>query len=297
MGGSLNAWRKLRPRIAGWWRTLYPTLDRLQSHRTSLAAAGCAFYATLALFPAISMLVSLYGLMFNPQTVEPQLELLRPLLPPEAYQLIARGLHALVSQPGRSLGLSLAIGAGVALWSASTGTKSVIAALNLAYEETERRGILLFQFIGLVMTLAAILGAVLAVALLVALPAVASFVGLPPHAGWLLRLAPLGVMMLFVSASFAALYRFGPSRRPGRTYRILPGTALATLLWLGASALFSIYAADIVSFDATYGPLGAVAGVMLWFWVSAYAVLAGAELNSALELQAERRESVSGSVR
>jgi membrane protein len=268
-----------------WWAPLLPTLTRLNSHRTALAAAGCAFYATLALFPTISMLVALYGLAFNPVSVESQLDLLHDLLPPEADTLISRQVHALVSQPHAALGINVAVSAAIALWTAATGTKSMLAALNLAYRETERRGIIQFQLTGLVMTLAAILAGVLAMALLVALPVVARMIHMPEVFGGLLHPASLGILVLFVGLSLAALYWFGPSRRPGRRYRVLPGTVLATFLWLSACELFSLYVGRIASFDVTYGPLGAVAGVMLWFWVSVYAVLAGAELNSALELE------------
>jgi membrane protein len=272
--------------VPHWWAPLVPTLVRLNSHRTALVAAGCAFYATLALFPTISMLIALYGLAFNPASVESQLDLLHDLLPPEADTLIARQVHALVSQPHGALGLNVAVSAAIALWTAATGTKSMLAALNLAYRETERRGFLRFQLTGLAMTLAAILAAVLALALLVALPVVAGLIGVPAMFGGLMHPASLGVLVLFVGLSLGALYWFGPSRRPGRRYRVLPGTILATFLWLGACELFSLYVGRIASFDVTYGPLGAVAGVMLWFWVSVYAVLTGAELNSALELDA-----------
>jgi len=124
---------------------------------------------------------------------------------------------------------------------------------------------------------------VLAIAVLVAPPAVAALVELPGAAPALLHATSLGVMMLYVAGALAGLYRFGPSRDPTHPRRILPGTVTATLLWLAASALFSIYAERLAHFDATYGPLGAIATIMLWFWVSCYAVLIGAELNAVLE--------------
>lgn len=261
------------------WRTFW----RIQSHRTGLVAAGCAFYATLALFPALSMLVSLYGLAFDPYSVATQMELLEGLLPPDAYSLILRQIQALVTEPRGTLGWSLALGAAIALWSASTGTKSMIAALNLAYDEEERRSILLFQVVGLAMTLASILGAVVTVGILVALPAAIAFLEFPSGTADLVHWASLVVLVLFVAASLAFLYAAGPSRARGAPRRVLPGVAVATLLWLVVSYLFTVYATEIASFDAVYGPLGTVAGVMLWFWVSAYVVLLGAELNSALE--------------
>ncbi len=266
----------------GWW-CLRELARRIDSHRIGLAAAGCAFYATLALFPAISMLISTYGLVFDPRTVEPQLELVQPLLPADAFSLLQRVVQGLIAKPRETLGFALLVGAAITLWSASTGVKSLLEALNLAYDEPESRGIIRFQATALAMTAAALLGAGLAVALLVALPAVAAFVDLPASAASLLHLASLSVMMLYVAGSLAGLYRFGPCREPGHRRRVLPGTVAATLLWVVAAALFSFYAERFAHFDATYGPLGAVATVMLWFWVSCYAVLVGAELNAVLE--------------
>ncbi len=280
--------------VARLWAPLLPTLTRLNSHRTALVAAGCAFYATLALFPTLAMLISLYGLAFNPQTVEPQLELLRDVLPTEAYTLIAHQVHALVSQPRGQLGVNFGIGAAVALWTAATGTRSMLMALNLAYEEEERRGMIRFQLVALAMTVAGIASAAVALAVLVALPALAGFAGLPKADFGLVRGASLAMMVLFVAAMLAVLYSMGPSRRPRRRHRVLPGTLLATLLWVAACELFSYYVSRVGSLDVTYGPLGAVAAVMLWFWMSVYAVLAGAELNSALELEAGPEEDPTG---
>ena len=261
------------------------TYDEISSDKISLVAAGCAFWATLALFPAISMIVSLYGLVFDPQTVEPQLQTVREFLPPAAFALIAERVHTLVSHGSGTLGLSLLVSSLLTLWSASTGTKSLLSALNMAYEEAERRGLIRFQVVGLVMTLCTIVGAILAIAILVLLPAVIDFVGLSSHTKGLVQVGSLIVLVLFVLLSLSLLYRFGPCRRAAKWHWITPGSVLATLLWLLASTLFSFYVAHLACYDATYGPLGAVAGVMMWFWVSAYVVLLGAELNAELELQ------------
>jgi len=269
----------------GWKQVIRRTWRDIISDRVSLAAAGCAFYAVLALFPAISMLISAYGLVFDPATVEPQLEVLRDLLPPAAFTLIADRVHTLVSHRTSDLGLSLLISTALALWSAMTGTKSLIAALNMAYDEVETRSFLRYQFVAMLMTVGAILGAILGLALLVFLPAAIAFVGLDAHSGTLLRLASFAVLVVFVGLALSVLYRFGPARREAQWHWVTPGSLLATVLWLVASALFSFYVANLASYDVTYGPLGAVVGVMMWFWVSAYSVLLGAELNAELELQ------------
>ena len=273
---------------SGWKRVIMRTAREVITDRISLSAAGCAFYATLALFPAISMLVSIYGLVFDPATVGPQMAVLRDLLPPSAYQLISDRVQMLVSKPAGTLTLSLAISIGIALWSASTGTKSILGALNLAYEERETRGFLQFQLTAIGMTLGAILAAVIGLAALVLLPVLVGFFGISAYAAAIAKLASLCALVVFVLLALSLLYRFGPSRRQAAWRWVTPGSGVATILWLLASALFSFYVQHLASYDATYGPLGAVVGVMMWFYVSALAVLVGAELNAELELQTVR---------
>jgi membrane protein len=271
------------PPTPGWRHAAIRSFWRIQSHRTGLVAAGCAFYATLALFPALSMLVSLYGLWFDPASVAAQLELLAGLVPPDAFSLISRQVEALVARPRATLGWNLAVSGAVALWSASTGTKGMIAALNLAYDEAERRSILGFQAVGLAMTAAALLAAIATIGMLVALPRGVALLRLPAGTAELVHWASVLLLVGFVFASLGFLYAAGPSRARGRRRVVLPGMLLATLLWLVASWLFTAYATHFGQFGAVYGPLAAVAAVMLWFWVSAYVVLLGAELNSARE--------------
>jgi membrane protein len=269
----------------GWRQVIGRTYREISSDRISLVAAGCAFYATLALFPSISMLVSLYGLVFDPATVEPQLATLQGVLPPEAYTLIANWVHTLVSRGSGTLGASLLISTLIALWSSATGTKAMLSALNLAYEETERRSFIRFHLVGLFMTFCAIVGAILGIAILVFIPVVIDFLGMSAYAKQYLRAGSLALLLLFVLLSLSLLYRYGPSRSTARWHWVTPGSLLATILWLIVSVGFSFYVGHIASYDATYGPLGAVVGVMMWFWVTAYVVLLGAELNAELELQ------------
>jgi membrane protein len=274
-----------------WRGVVQATLRASVSDRVALAAAGCAFFATLALFPAMSMLISVYGLVFNPRGVELQVLWLHDLLPPAAYWLIADRLHHLVSRPPMQLGVGLAVGLLLTFWTAAVGMRSMLSALTIAYGGEERRGFLRFQAVSLTMTVVAVLGAVLAMAILVGIPALFRFV--TPWA-WRMRLVHLAsLVVLFGCAglSLALLYRFGPARRHPARHWSTPGSLLALTLWLAASALLSFYIDHIAAFGVTYGPLGAVAAVMLWFFVTAYAVLLGAELNAQLE-----HLSASGSV-
>ena len=265
-----------------WLNLIKDTLRASTTDRVSLAAAGCAFYATLALFPAISMLISVIGMVLDPVTAERQLDVLSGLLPPPAFSLIADRVHQLVAQSGGNLSAHLIVSFILAFWSSSTGSKSVLSAVNVAYDVTEQRPFLRFQAIGLSMTLVAVICAIVAIAVLLLAPAI-DFLGLSRHGGGLINAAGMAMMIAFFAVAIALLYRYGPSRLPPPRPRIMPGAALATVLWLIASELLSFYVSRMASFGATYGSLAAVIGVMMWFYLSAYAVLLGAELNARLE--------------
>lgn len=282
----------------GWKLVFRQTISELGTSQISLAAAGCAFYATLSLFPAISALISVYGLAFNLQTVEPQLEVLRNMLPATAYALIGSQIHTLISQPHASLTIGLIFSIVVALWSAAASTKSVLSALNIAYGLQEERGFLAFQFLALITTFMAVIGACLTLALMVALPALVDY--LPTYFGFqrlpypmrllmtygmpaLIHWGAPALMLLFVFCAVTLLYRYGPSRTPAAWRWIVPGSIVATVFWVMASLAFSFYVGRFASYGSTYGPLGAVAAIMMWFFVTAYVVLFGAELNAGLE--------------
>lgn len=252
------------------------------SDRISLTAAGCAFYAMLALFPGISLLVLVYGLVFDSASVEPQLEVLRELVPEETYQLIAARLHDLVGQPRPRLEWGAIVSGALAIWSASAGTRAMIGALTMAHAAEESRRFLHYHALAIGMTLAITVAAVLAIASLVALPHVVALIGLPQPQAWTLRGTSMTTLLGLVFVGLILVYRLGPSgRHPGLLWT-LPGAAVATLLWAAASAAFSLYVSNFAAYDLMYGPLGATIGLLMWFWVSVYVMLLGAELNVAL---------------
>ena len=272
----------------GWRVVIRRTLTEMLTDRVALVAAGCAFYATLALFPAISMLISVYGLAFDRNTVLPQLAVLQDLLPPSAYHLIADRITTLVDRPPGTLGWRLVASTAITLWSAASGTKSLMAALNLAYEERETRSFFKYQAVAFTITVCVILGTVLGLAFLVAVPAMLNVLGAGSHQQFLIRLGSFLALMLAVVAGLAALYRYAPNRRAPRWQWVTPGSLVATALWVLVSALFSWYVGTFSTYDIMYGPLGTGIAFMMWFYVTAYAVLLGAELNAELELQTGR---------
>jgi membrane protein len=267
------------PRAPGFWRELFAVAA---SDRISLVAAGCAFYAMLALFPALSLCISFYGIWFDPGTVEPQLEVMHRLLPETGYQLIAARVRELVAMPRDTLGRGALVGAAVALWSASAGIRGLLGALNMVQGATEERGALRFYATALLLTLGGVLAVTVGLVLLVALPAVLALFEFLPRQALILRGASMLVLLVSVLLAIGLLYRFGPARPPPYWRLFSPGALLATLLWLVASTLFSLYVSGFAAYDATYGALGAAVGLLTWLYVSVYLILLGAELDAAL---------------
>ena len=272
----------------GWWAVLRRVVREATSDEVGMAAASCGFYAMLALFPAISVSISLYGLVADPAAIENQLAGLRDVLPASTYQMIAGRVHDLATAGPTKLSWGLAVSLPVALWSAMNGTKAIIRALNVAYEERERRSFLRFNLVALLFTLGGILGVVLALTVIVLVPAALSFSWLGPLASIAVRVCSFGLLLGSVVLGVALLYRFGPSRANAKWRWITPGSLVAAGLWLAASLAFSFYVSNFGSYDAAYGTLGGVVVALLWFWISAYAVILGAELNAELELQTRR---------
>lgn len=278
----------IRPRRR--WRALaLRTIMASTTDHVSLAAAGCAFYATLSLFPAISVLISLYGLLFDPASVVPQLAVLRDLLPAPAFELIQERVLLLVARPTGHLSLGLLVSFLLSFWSSASAAKAMISALNVAYDVTERRPFPRVQLIGLAVTLSATICAILAVGVLLVLPALIGFSGLSSYGAVLVQSASFSFVVMFFGVGLGVLYAHGPSRTPPTGAPVLPGAALATFLWLLSSYVLSFYAGKLAAFDAAYGSIGAVVGIMLWFYVSAYAALLGAELNAQLEIRERER--------
>ncbi|HET6469363.1 MAG TPA: YihY/virulence factor BrkB family protein [Geminicoccaceae bacterium] len=272
----------------GWWDVLKRVWREAGEDNVWVIAAGCAFFSLLSIFPFITALVSIYGLVADPTQVEEHATMLQGLLPAEAYELIVGQLHDVAASPPTGLGLSLVISIGLALWSASAAVKCVFAALNIAYEEEETRSLVAYHLTALAFTVGGILVILIALGTIIVVPVVLNFIGLGTFGEWLIRILRWPLLGALVILGFAVLYRWGPSRSEAKWRWVTWGSAVATVLWLLASIAFSFYVANFGNYNETYGSLGAVIVVLMWLYVSAYVVLLGAELNSELEHQTAR---------
>jgi membrane protein len=291
--GRQARWPSEIPR-RGWWDILLRVKDSQSSTNISLIAAGLAFYAFLAIPSAFTALVALYGLVFDAASVGRQVDAMASVMPSEARQIIATVLTTITSSPSAKLGLALVISVLVALWSARSGTASLMTALNIAYGEQEKRGIIRFNLHAMLLTLSAVIFAIVALALVALLPAIIDLLPLGPYSKLAATIVRWPVLLCLVMVALAATYRFAPSRESARWRWVSWGAAVATLLWLAGSALFSLYVTEFASYDKTYGSLGAVVVLLMWLYVSSYVVLLGATLNAEIEHQTER-DSTTGS--
>ncbi|HWB48897.1 MAG TPA: YihY/virulence factor BrkB family protein [Stellaceae bacterium] len=249
-------------------------------------AAAVTFYALLAVFPGIAALVSIYALFADPHVIASHLDSLAGVLPGGALDVVRDQLQRLTSQPSSKLGIGLLVSLGISLWSANGGIKALFDALNVVYEEKEARGFFRLNATSLGFTAGLIGFVLLAIAALVAVPAVMAY--FPSALAEMLDYARWPVLLVLVALALSLIYRYGPSRRKPQWRWVSWGSALAAIGWLGASALFSWYAANFGSFNKTYGSLGAVIGFMMWIWLSAIVVLAGGKLNAEIEHQTAR---------
>ena len=280
-----DATRPLFIPLKGWWQVAQRVWIESGRDNLSVIAAGCAFYALFAVFPALTALVALYGLTADPSTVEQQFGMLKSVLPPQAFDIVIERTRRVAESSSHSLGWSLIFSLGLAVWSVGNLMQALFAALNLAYEEPERRSTLQFYLSAFGFALLGIVSGVLMLIAFVYLPLLFGYAGFSEQFEFLVKLVRWPLLAVLVLVALALLYRYGPCRRAAKWRWVTVGSLLATVVWLIASAGFSYYVSHFANYDRIYGSLGAVIVLLFWLYLSFYIVLLGAEINAQLELQ------------
>ncbi|HEY0687157.1 MAG TPA: YihY/virulence factor BrkB family protein [Steroidobacter sp.] len=272
------AWR-------GWWDVFWRVKDQLDADNVSIVAGGLALFGLMALFPSLAAAVAIYGIIASPEAIAAQIQTFAALLPAGTVEILQNQLYQLVSQRNETLSIGVIAGILVAIWSARKGMVALITAMNVAYNEHDHRSFLMRMLISFGFTLGGVLGFLLLVAIGVAVPIVLAFFPFGNATEWVLltvRWALLWVMAVF---AFSVLYRFAPHRTHPRWEWVNAGSIIAATLWLIGSALFALYVRNFNSFGEAYGAIGGVVVMLMWFYVSSYVVILGAEINSELERQ------------
>jgi membrane protein len=278
-----------------WKDILARTYKRTWDDNVALVSAGVAFYGFFALLSLLGLIVLAYGVFADPVTVIEQMRTLTAILPADVVALIGNQLLTAIHSSQQTKGFGILLAVVVAIYGGTNGAASILTALNIAYEEKEKRSLVRFYLLAIMMTLVALLVALAAIAATSALAYLQRFMPhLPPIA--LVAFKAIGYLLLalLVAGVAATLYRFGPSREDAKWEWITPGSAFAAITWILLTVAFGFYVSHFTNYDASYGSLGAVVALLTWMYLSAYAFVFGAELNSEIEHQTAR-DSTTGS--
>jgi membrane protein len=278
--------------LLGWKDILYRVWDEVSEDQVSTVAAGTTFFLLLSLFPALAALVSLYGLIADPITINEHIADMRGYVPAALIDLISGELQRLMEKRTGALSFGFISGLLFALWSANSGVRALFGALNVAYGETEKRGFFRLLLVSFAFTVGTLVFFIVLINIVIGIPLLVKFLYLGPLGGILITALPALLMFGVAIFGLAMLYRYGPSRATPKWRWITPGSLAAAILWLIGSVLFSWYLASWSDYSATYGSLGAVIGVMMWIYLSLWVVLVGAELNAEIEHQTARDTTI-----
>jgi membrane protein len=272
----------------GWADILWRVFWAIPENRILTTSGGVAFFALLAVFPAIAAIVSLYGLFADASTIGRHLSILAGLLPFGILQIVADQITLVAKQGNDTLGTAFIVSLLIAIGSANSGIAALFDALNVVYNEREKRSFLSFYLVTFIFTLAGMAFVVMAVTAVVAMPIILNLIGLGGMTGRLVFMVRWPLLLVAICVSLAFIYRYGPSRRDARWRWLSWGSIIAGLLWIAGSMLFSWYVATFDSYSKIYGSLGAAIGFMVWLYISAVIVLLGAQLNAEIEHQTAR---------
>lgn len=263
------------------WDLLRTLKAQIEKDRVVAVAAGVAFYAILAVVPAITALISIFGLIAAPEDVPGMLASITAILPAEAAVLLTEQATRIAGAAGGTLSLAALVALGIALWSANGGTKALIQALGVAYDVKEHRGFIWLNLVALGFTLGAMVLVIILGSVVTALPALVG--GWGGFASGLVLALRWPVVLALMLGALAVLYRWGPNRPDVPWVWITPGAVVASLGVVAGSVGLGWYVGNFGSYDETYGSLAAVVILMLWIWLSTVMVLVGAEVNAELD--------------
>ncbi|MHA3840109.1 YihY/virulence factor BrkB family protein [Sphingomonas aestuarii] len=269
------------------WRAILLRVYAMNGfHNLTLMAAGVAFYAFLSFVPLLGAIVMTYGLIADPSTVGRHMDTIFEIVPVDAARLIEDQLIAVVTTAAEQAGLGLVVALAISIFGAMRAASAMIQALNVVYEEEDERNFFQTTLLAALLTVGAVLAAIVGLLAAGALGYLGTFVEvLGPTGVVLIQTVTWLVAGAIASAGFAFVYRYGPDRARARWQWLSVGSVAATLLWLVATLGFGVYAANFANYNATYGALGAVVVLLMWLFVSSYAVLIGAEINAEAERQ------------
>ncbi|MFT6536119.1 MAG: membrane protein [Loktanella salsilacus] len=260
------------------WALMMAVWTTATERHISLIAAGVAFFGMFALFPALAAIIAVYGLLADPTIVVQQLELMKEIIPEDTYLLLVGQMGRLLAAQTGTLGWASGLSLFLALWAARAGVAGLMEGLNAIANRPARNGFKQI-IVALTLTVTLVALAILALAAVVIAPIVMKFAHIDPTTAWLLEAIRWVVALFVLYAALSLLYRFGPNQRGARLRWMTIGAGTAVILWIAASAGLSYYLGNFGRYNEVYGSIGAVIGMLLWLYITAYLILLGAALN------------------
>lgn len=276
----------------GWKDTLVRVKNDLKTDHISMISGAMAYYCLFAMVPAITAIVLMYAWFSDPAEISQHIAKASQFIPAELQEILKTQLGGLASQKSK-LGFGAIAALFLALWGASKASKAVMEAMNIIYEEEDKRGFFKKNLLALSMTLLAIVMGILALGVIVLIPAITNMFNFGPAIEVGATIASWVILLALFSFFLSFAYRYGPDRQRAKWKWVSTGAVIAAVLWAIVSALFSWYAKEFGNFNKTYGSLGAMIVLMTWFYLSSFVILLGGEINAELEHQT-KRDSTTG---
>lgn len=271
--------KKLTSKVTNWLPHLLQTWRIANSPNVWAHCASVGFFGFLSIFPAMAVFVLIYGLAFSPVEMQEQISLLRSFIPESVYEVLNSRLSDLASNTASKLTFGLIISTLLALYAGSKGIKSLIILVNLAFHITQERSFIQGTIRALSLTFAAVVVLIIAISSIAIIPLAAAYFPFPQIAKTIALWSRWPILAGIIFLSFLSLYRFAPNRDAVALKKLVPGAALATVLWILLSVLFSIYVQNFNNYSAEFGALSAAVVIMLWLYYSAFIVAFGAIFN------------------
>ncbi|WP_299187442.1 YihY/virulence factor BrkB family protein [uncultured Psychrobacter sp.] len=262
-----------------WRQLLMQTWSAANTPNVWAHCASVGFFGFLSIFPIMAVFVLIYNLVFSPAEMQAQIAMLEPFIPPSVYDIIYERLDSLTQNTTTRLSFGLLFSTVLALYSGSRGIKNLVILINLAFHITERRSFIVSIIRAILLTVAALILFIVALSTIAAIPLLAQFFSFGQPFETIVLWSRWPILAIIIFLSFLGLYRFAPNRGAVPIKRLIPGAALATVLWILLSGIFSIYVQNFNNYSATFGALSAAVVIMLWLYYSAFIIALGAMFN------------------
>ena len=282
--GRAAHWPKDIP-VTGWWDILCRVVKRLGTENITLVCGGMAMYALMAVFPALAAAVSIYGLFATPADAIEHMQSFAGVLPPGVWDLFKSQLQAIPRHETSTLSIAAILGVLIALWSARSAMSALMSGTNMAYGEAEKRNFFIKILTSLALTIGAVVGFLVMLLLGIVIPVTLNLLGTRP---WIQSIADAlqwALLWVFTVAALAMVYRYAPDRQPAQWHWMKWGSLIGATLWLAMSAVFAFYVQSFANYGKTYGALGGVISLLMWFYLSSVIVVLGAQINAEMERQ------------